>query len=200
MKIAVISLPRTGSTSISRYYKNTNKDVIVIDEPFNLVVNNPTILYDDLIKNNNLFIKTMYGDNPLEFENMSAKEFVLKLIDDFDLVLFLTRRNIKEHTESYVQASQTSKWASSYVYNSKFDILYNEVEDKLNSLNLEMIQTCNELNKSLYFYEDLYNQFSKERIIQFLYSIGCDYDKEMFNKFLDTSNKYRVTTTHKTII
>jgi protein-tyrosine-phosphatase len=42
----------------------------------------------------------MYGDNPLEFENMSAKEFVLKLIDNFDLVLFLTRRNIKEHTES----------------------------------------------------------------------------------------------------
>ena len=64
----------------------------------------------------------MYGDNPLEFENMSAKEFVLKLIDNFDLVLFLTRRNIKEHTESYVQALQTSKWASSYVYDSKFNI------------------------------------------------------------------------------
>ena len=169
MKIALISLPRTGSTSISKYYKSINKDMVVIDEPFNLVVNNPTILYNDLIKNKNLFIKTMYGDNPLEFENMSAKEFVLKLIDDFDLVLFLTRRNIKEHTESYVQALQTSKWASSYVYDSKFNTLYDKVESKLNKLNLELIQTCNELNKPLYFYEDLYNSVKKENIIEFLY-------------------------------
>jgi hypothetical protein len=200
MKIALISLPRTGSTSISRYYKSINKDVVVIDEPFNLLVNSPTILYDNLLKNNNLFIKTMYGDNPLEFENMSAKEFVLKLINDFDLVVFLTRRNIKEHTESYVQALQTSKWASNYVYNSKFNELYNEVENKLNKLNLELIETCNELNKSLYLYEDLYDSHKKENIIQFLYSIGCDYDKEIFNKFLDTSNKYRVTPIYKTII
>jgi hypothetical protein len=200
MKIALISLPRTGSTSISRYYKSINKDVVVIDEPFNLLVNNPTILYDNLLKNDNLFIKTMYGDNPLEFENMSAKEFVLKLINDFDLVLFLTRKNIKEHTESYVQALQTSKWASNYVYNSKFNELYNEVESKLNKLNLELIETCNELNKSLYLYEDLYDSHKKENIIQFLYSIGCDYDKKIFNKFLDTSNKYRVTPIYKTII
>ena len=200
MKIALISLPRTGSTSISRYYKSVNKDVVVIDEPFNLVVNNPTILYNNLLKNDNLFIKTMYGDNPLEFENMSAKEFVLKLINDFDLVLFLTRKNIKEHTESYVQALQTSKWASNYVYNSKFNELYNEVESKLNKLNLELIETCNELNKSLYLYEDLYDSHKKENIIQFLYSIGCDYDKKIFNKFLDTSNKYRVTPIYKTII
>lgn len=200
MKIALISLPRTGSTSISRYYKSINKDVVVIDEPFNLVVNNPTILYDNLLKKNNLFIKTMYGDNPLEFKNMSAKEFVLKIIDDFDLVLFLTRKNIKEHTESYVQALQTSKWASNYVYDSKFDIMYNEVEDKLNKLNLELIETCTELNAPLYFYEDLYDSLRKENIIKFLYSIGCNYDKEIFNKFLDTSNKYRVTPTYKTII
>ena len=200
MKIALISLPRTGSTSISRYYKSINKDVVVIDEPFNLIVNNPTILYDNLIKNNNLFIKTMYGDNPLEFKNMSAKEFVLKLINDFDLVVFLTRKNIKEHTESYVQALQTSKWASSYVYDSKFNTLYDKVESKLNKLNLELIETCNELNKSLYLYEDLYDSHKKENIIQFLYSIGCDYDKKIFNKFLDTSNKYRVTSTYKTII
>jgi len=200
MRIALISLPRTGSTSISRYYKSINKNVVVIDEPFNLIVNNPTILYNNLLKNKNLFIKTMYGDNPLEFENMSAKEFVLKLIDDFDLVLFLTRRNIKEHTESYIQALQTSKWASSYVYDSKFDTLYNEVENKLNKLNLELIETCNELNKPLYFYEDLYDELKKENIIQFLYSIECDYDKEIFNKFLNTSNKYRVIPTYKTII
>lgn len=200
MKIALISLPRTGSTSISRYYKSINKDVVVIDEPFNLMVNNPTILYSNLIKNDNLFIKTMYGDNPLEFKNMSAKEFVLKLINDFDLVVFLTRRNIKEHTESYVQALQTSKWVSNYVYNSKFNILYNEVESKLNKLNLELIETCNELNKPLYFYEDLYNLHKKESIIRFLYSIECGYNKEIFNKFLDTSNKYRVTPSYKTII
>ena len=200
MKIALISLPRTGSTSISRYYKSINKDVVVIDEPFNLLVNNPTMLYDNLIKNKNLFIKTMYGDNPLEFQNMSAKEFVLKLINDFDLVVFLTRKNIKEHTESYVQALQTSKWASNYVYNSKFNELYNEVESKLNKLNLELIQTCNELNKPLYFYEDLYDSLKKENIIEFLYSIGCNYDKAIFNIFLNTSNKYRVTPTYKTII
>jgi hypothetical protein len=200
MKIVLISLPRTGSTSISKYYKSINKDVVVIDEPFNLVVNNPTILYNDLTKNKNLFIKTMYGDNPLEFENMSAKDFVLKLINDFDLVLFLTRRNIKEHTESYVQALQTSKWASSYVYDYKFNTLYDKVESKLNKLNLELIKTCNELNKPLYFYEDLYNSLKKENIIEFLYSIGCNYDKEIFNEFLDTSKKYRVRPTYKTII
>ncbi len=200
MKIALISLPRTGSTSISRYYKSINKDVVVIDEPFNLVVNNPTILYDNLLKNDNLFIKTMYGDNPLEFENMSAKEFVLKLIDDFDLVLFLTRKNIKEHTESYVQALQTSKWASNYVYDSKFNKLYDEVESKLKKLNLEFIETCDELNKSMYLYEDLYDPLKKENIIQFLYLMGCNYNKEIFNRFLDTSNKYRATPTYKTII
>ena len=55
--------------------------MVVIDEPFNLVVNNPTILYNDLIKNKNLFIKTMYGDNPLEFENMSAKEFASHMLE-----------------------------------------------------------------------------------------------------------------------
>lgn len=194
MRTILLALPRTGSTSITNYILETHRETITIVEPFNTLLHKVPILYSKLISYNNVFIKTMFADNPPDFQELTHKDFMRKLHKDFDRVVCLFRRNKKEHIESYAQAESTNKWVNQYKYSSRSSALFDEIKLRIEVKESEMMEVCSELNLQKYYYEDLYLSSNDYNMKEFLNNIGIRYDKTLYQKHLDVSKKYRIST------
>jgi hypothetical protein len=194
MKIILLALPRTGSTSITNYVLETHKETFTIVEPFNTLLYKNPIPYSKLIAHNSIFIKTMFADNPPEFQELSHKDFVRKLHRDFDKVICLFRKNKKEHIESYAQAELTGKWARQYRYSDQASTLFDMLKSKIEVKEGEMIEVADELGLQKYYYEDLYLSGNDFNMKEFLNNLGIRYDETFYQKHLDISKKYRINT------
>lgn len=199
MKIILLALPRTGSTSITNYILETHREIVTIVEPFILLHKEP-ILYSKLISHSNIFIKTMFADNPPDFQELTHKDFIRKLNKDFDKVVCLFRKNKKEHIESYVQAELTNKWVNQYKYSSKSPTLFNTLKSRIEVKESEMIEVSDELGLQKYYYEDLYLSGNNSNMKEFLNNIGIRYDETFYQKHLDISKKYRIDTAPNKLI
>ena len=200
MKTVLLALPRTGSSSITNYILETHRETVVVVEPFNTLLHKVPILYSKLLSYNNVFIKTMFADNPPDFQELTHKDFIRKLYKDFDKVVCLFRRNKKEHVESYAQAELTNKWVNQYKYSSKSSALFDMLKSRIERKESEMIEVANELNLQKYYYEDLYLSGDDCNMKEFLSNIEIRYDETLYQKHLDISKKYRIDTTPNKLI
>jgi hypothetical protein len=200
MKTLLLALPRTGSTSITNYVLETHKETLTIVEPFNTLLYKKPFLYNELIAHSNVFIKTMFADNPPDLQELTHKDFVRKLHKDFDKVICLFRKNKKEHIESYTQAELTNKWVNQYKYSSKSPVLFDTLKLRIETKESEMVEVSNELGLQKYYYEDLYLSGNNSNMKEFLNNIGIRYDETFYQKHLDISKKYRIDTVPNKLI
>ena len=198
MKIVLVALPRTGSSSILKYITQTHKEIKTYGEPFNTILYEKEISYDKLISYDNIFIKTMFADNAPEFRDISHKEFIRKLHKDFDKVVCLFRKNKKEHIESYAQAESTNTWVSQYMYSNTSSTLIDTLKSRIEIKENEMMEISNELGLQKYYYEDLYLSGNNHNMKEFLNNIGIKYDETLYQRYLDISKKYRIKQTERT--
>jgi hypothetical protein len=192
MKIVLLALPRTGSSSILKYITQAHKEIKTYGEPFNVLLHKKEVSYSELISCDNIFIKTMFADNAPEFKDLTHKDFVKKLHKDFDKIVCLFRKNKREHIESYVQAESTNKWVNQYRYSSKSPALFETLKLRIEAKESEMVEVTNELGLQKFYYEDLYLSGSNYNMKEFLSSIGVRYDKILYQNCLDISRKYRI--------
>ena len=83
-KILIIALPRTGSTSLLDKISN-EKNLTPLFEPFDKT---GRVLYNG---QSNVVVKTIINQHPNNFE----------LSKEFDEIILLSRKNLKEHIESH---------------------------------------------------------------------------------------------------
>lgn len=200
MKVVLLALPRTGSTSITNYVSETHKETFTIVEPFNTLLYKNPIPYSKLVAHSSVFIKTMFADNPPEFQELSHKNFVRKLHRDFDKVICLFRRNKKEHVESYAQAELTGKWARQYRYSNKASTLFDMLKSRIEEKEKEMVEVADELGLQKYYYEDLYLSGNEYNMKELLNNVGIKYDEALYQKHLNVSKKYRIDTATNKLI
>jgi GTPase involved in cell partitioning and DNA repair len=200
MKIVLLALPRTGSSSILKYVTQAHKEIETYGEPFNTLLYKIPILYSKLILQNNVFIKTMFADNPPELQELPHKDFIKKLHEDFDKVVCLFRKNKKEHIESYAQAESTNKWVSQYKYYNEQPALLDMLKSRIEVKESEMIEVSNELGLQKYYYEDLYLSGNNYNMKEFLSNIGVRYDETLYRNYLDISKKYRISSVPNKLI
>lgn len=152
MKILIISLPRTGSTSL--LYKLSNeKNLTPIFEPFDgtnrIIYNNE----DDCV------VKTIICHHPNNLE----------LIKNFDEIILLNRRNLTDLIESHSYHTYFSKVNgynsnNPYVYKKPPDEIYNLCVSDVLNWNEEMKHLSEIINVPIVYYEDLFNQTEKGRL------------------------------------
>ena len=126
MKILIINLPRTGSTSFhTKLVKETGG--ISIFNPYD-GTNRTSIL-----KKDNIVVKSgiLY---PQDLTDEQRIDFYINLISDFDTTYLLSRRNVKEHIESWaymVKHNTIENWEKSQRFgiNDHFTSLSNYVFD-----------------------------------------------------------------------
>jgi hypothetical protein len=151
MRILIISLPRTGSTSLL-YKIAKEKNLKPFFEPFD---GTNRVIYNN---EDNSVVKTIicHHSNNLE------------LINNFDEIILLNRRNIKELIESHSYQTYFSKIG----YNSNNPYVYKQPPQEIINLCTSDILNWNEqinyLSENtkipITYYEDIFDSSSSDRL------------------------------------
>jgi len=198
MRIMLIAEPRTGSTSLGKYFFKVKPKYSVYLEPFN-ILKHESIPYSDVLKHDDCFIKQLYKQIPSEYNNITRYEFYDIVFNDFDKIVFLSRKNLEKQSESFSSALVSDKWEGQYMYDEKKDSQKLELSLKvLQDVKNEMHQLAEIKQSKIFYYEDLF--YNKENMLKFLNEIECPYNERYFNDYLDISKKYRGEKNTKVLI
>lgn len=162
MKVLIIALPRTGSTSLlSKIGKE--KSLTEIYEPYGIHRLTPYESWMD-----GVVVKTIIEQVPTD-ENW--KDWILNLIQEFDEVILLSRKDLKACAESHafsVWYSNTNKLG--YKFNSNIPYLWQKTpnyeicENNVYRWNTMIHSLSNKLNIPMTYYEDIYDLKSKDKL------------------------------------
>lgn len=188
MKIALIYTARSGSSSIFKYFEKLKPEYDCYNEPWfwwsklNRYTKENTE-YDNLLLKDNLFIKSTLSSLPVSLE---------QIINDFDKVIFLMRRNFKEQLESTILVNKERTYFNHKKRKYKvYSITDKEIEEytELINKNIETINsTASKYNLPIFYYEDLYFE-SFDKLFK---ELNLYYNQIAFSEFLDKTNKYRI--------
>lgn len=204
-KILFITLGRTGSTNLCKGISKIHS-LELLDEPFNKSNEKLFDYYFSKIKNSkSIIVKHIISQTPKKNEKYT--DFIQELIQHFDFVVTLGRKNTKEHYESLCNL----RYKNENNQNSFTKYQYKSIPESFKSY-YESILTIEKLEK----YHSIVESISDEHKIPKLYyedlysnSIDENYKKiqsilpflsEKIKKYLDSQNKFRVDFLKKTTI
>lgn len=173
MKILIISVPRSGSTSLMN---NISKWCCLkpIDEPFNSRIPSITKKYLDYTTDD-IVVKTITGHDDRYFHEPDWnywKSFMLKLIPQFDKTILLTRLDTQAQLESLSYAVYFDKWHEPYNYEPVRDkTMISDLKEYMEVCNKNIRELRDELQKigihlEIKYYEDFFDINSKDRLRQ----------------------------------
>lgn len=156
MRILIISLPRTGSTSLMHRY-GEEYQIPTLFEPFT-----PT-QYRFGILPKNIVIKTLIHHCPKGFDN--SIDAYSELAKQFDKVVLLSRRDLKECSESwaYLQHNRSENFNSIKHYVWKTPPNLEKYEVNIHLWHSQLIKLSDLLNIPITYYEDIFDKNSDER-------------------------------------
>jgi hypothetical protein len=187
MKILILYTPRSGTNSITDYFLKQNPNYEYFNQPFTLYEESgiQKIPYEECIKYDNVLVKSDINN----FINLKINK--QNIINDFDKVLLISRKNKKEQVISYIYAKNnenfldkskrqyylngTSKEMREY-YENVFEVFEN------------MLCEFKDPSFRFFYYEDLfYGDF-----FELFDYLNIDYIDEDFKNILDKNNKYNI--------
>jgi hypothetical protein len=187
MKIALIYTARSGSSSIFKYFEKSKPNYICYNEPWFWWSKehryNGNTDYDELIKNDNLFIKSTLSTLPCSLD---------KIFSDFDKVIFLLRKDFQAQLESTILVNKERTYLNHTQRKYKtYSISESEIKEytELININTKTIKDAsNNYNSSLFYYEDLYYGDFKPLFDE----LELEYNQEYYEEYLNVSKKYRL--------
>lgn len=202
MKVVILAIARTGSTSLAKAIRDQGYFTIL--EPY---AGSFGKKYEIPLKEAKLYskfcVKTVITQTQgLSLTKNETIDFYLNVLRDFDKVILLDRKNTIEHTESLAHLDYLHglgitdlhlKYDYDIIADNEKEKFYNKAYDILIS-SKDMLNTIayRTQNKIIY-YEDIFNS-NKDVVIDNLSKIfqtGFNLDRMAEN--LDVKNKYRVT-------
>ena len=186
MKILILYTVRSGTNSIASYFLKQNPQFEYFNQPFTTYIEEGirSANYTECIKYENVLVKSEIQ----KFDKLNInKETIL---NDFDKVLLISRKNKKEQAISRLIAQSTNNFLDKskrpyYIENIDNTLLEELIEDAIIKHNLLETYISDEI--PLFYYEDLYyGDFTK--LFQYLNVKHIDTD---FNNILDIKNRYK---------
>ena len=152
MRTLIISLPRTGSTSLLNKIAN-EKNLKPYFEPFD---GTNRVIYNG---EDNAVVKTIICHHSNN----------IQLAKEFDEIILLNRKNLKELIEShsyhtYFLKTKGYLHINPYVYKNPPNDIVELCKSDILKWNKEMDILSKELNKEIFYYEDLFNPNSSDRL------------------------------------
>jgi len=154
MKILIIALGRTGSTSL----------LFRLAEQHNLnVIMEPLKRSEYRENEDNIIIKTLFWQVP---EGEDKDTWFKYLISKFEKVILLTRKDLKGLTESlsYYRYHKHNGFFSNIPYLWEKTPNYNEMELMVLEHNDKLFKLGKEMGIEISYYEDFFNPQSNERL------------------------------------
>lgn len=154
MKILLITLPRTGSTSLLKNISEEQK-LNSISEPFNDINGNLEKYKDYNWKNtNNICVKTHINHKDISF--------YLEFIKYFDEVILLSRKDLNACAESLSYANHFQNFTKKYEWINTPNL--NHAIKLVKEFNEELEELSKLTNIKISYYEDLFNSESKDKL------------------------------------
>ncbi len=182
--------PRSGSTSIIRYYEKIRPNYKIINQPWSPLISKledrRKISYNEIISYENVLVKSTI---PLFLSKDISPEIIKK---DFDKIFILIRKNKEEQIDSYVMAAKTNSFLE-YNPTSYWTAGYDDVDTNKIRLEIESSDEIanfiqSKLDVPLFYYEDLYYG-SFDKLFNYL---DIEKNDVYFNEFLNINKKYKV--------
>jgi 6-pyruvoyl-tetrahydropterin synthase len=199
MKILILYVPRSGTNSITDYFLKQHPNYEYFNQPFTRYKETgiKKTKYEECIKYENVLVKSDITNFTLLKIN---KE---KIINDFDKVLLISRKNKREQVISSIIAQHNKNFLDKTKRKYHLDGISEERIKEQEEAFVSFENVLFELKDPLFrffYYEDLfYGDFSE--LFDYL---NIDYIDEDFKNILDKSNKYNIgyhpSKTNKTIL
>jgi hypothetical protein len=154
MKILIIALPRTGSTSLLKKISQEQK-LNLISEPFN-DINGNLQKYKDFNWGdvNDICVKTHINHKDISF--------YLEFIKFFDEIILLSRKDLTECAESLAYANYFENFVENYKWVQTPNL--NKNIELVGKFNDELIKLSKMINVHITYYEDIFDINSKDRL------------------------------------
>jgi hypothetical protein len=152
MRVLIISLPRTGSTSLL-YKLASEKGLKPLFEPFD---GSNRVKYNG---ESNVIVKTI----------ISHHSNNLELSKEFDEVILLSRKNLLDCAESHAYQTYFSKVKNynsnnPYYYEDVIDSVFKVCYDDIIKWNIELGELSKQINIPISYYEDIFDINSDGRL------------------------------------
>jgi hypothetical protein len=187
MKILILYTPRSGTNSIVEYFLKQNPNYKYFNQPFTLYEEPgiEKIPYEECIKYENVLVKSDINN----FSKLKINK--QKIINDFDKVLLISRKNKREQAISFIFAKKNKnfldKTKRQYYLDGIGEDMIKEWEDVYEYLE-NMLYNFTDPRFRFFYYEDLfYGDFSE--LFDYL---DINNINEDFNNILDKNNKYNI--------
>jgi hypothetical protein len=194
MKILIIGVGRSGTTSLLNGI--AKQGYTKIHEPYNKKNHNKKFT----LSNDNIVLKTIFGQLPKNYKK-EWKELIKELIPKFDKIIWLDRKNMNKHCESFINLHYRSslqpptsvfkKWKMEEIPKSFNTDTYNKtIYNALEKEKQSFKELVDELNCKITWYEDLYGK-DRIRSLETINKWNLELNPFDLNEYLNPSKKYR---------
>ena len=154
MKVLLITLPRTGSTSLLKKIVE-EQNLLAIAEPFNNVNgNSEKYKYYNWKNTNDICVKTHINHKDILF--------YLEFIKFFDEVILLSRKDLNACAESLSYANHYQNFTEKYEWIKTPNLNKNII--LVNEFDAELEKLSKLTNIKISYYEDLFNVESTDKL------------------------------------
>jgi hypothetical protein len=190
VKILIVGIPRSGTTSVYNSIKSQYSELPSFYEPWFWRKNEEIDIdsYEDLL------IKTLIYQKPNTilkrgYQLIDCLDFYREIVPKFDKVILLSRRNLNEAAVSYDYAFKSKNWQTEYSTDSlpkQWTIhMYEVISNRIEVLG-------NEFNLKVWYYEDLFNANNINTISSFITDNDLEIKNEyIFSEYYNIKNKLR---------
>jgi hypothetical protein len=157
MRILIIALPRTGSTSLLEKYAREFK-LRSLFEPYD---GSDRYIYKPNL--NDIVVKTMIYHTPYGYSDIING--YVELSKEFDRVILLTRKNLNECAESwaYLRHNMSNQFHSQKHYVWKLPSNIEKHMEDIENWHKQLLEISKILNIEITYYEDIFDINAKER-------------------------------------
>jgi hypothetical protein len=190
VKILIVGIPRSGTTSVYNSIKSQYSELPSFYEPWFWRKNEKV----DIDSYKDLLIKTLIYQKPNPilkrgYQLIDCLDFYREIVPKFDKVILLSRRNLNEAAVSYDYAFKSKNWQTEYSTDSlpkQWTIhMYEVISNRIEVLG-------NEFNLKVWYYEDLFNANNINTISSFITDNDLEIKNEyIFSEYYNIKNKLR---------
>lgn len=191
MKIQIFGLPRSGTTSLYEALRDNINYAFGIFEPINPLSSYKVITHEKAQKHlsiiNECKVNIIEKNVITEFNDVLNFNFYTNYLKNFDKIIFLSRKNIKDHAKSVKIATVTDTWFDPY---KDIDIEYDDYIPNIILQNQFLEKLSNHFKLPIFYYEDLYSNDAKyiNPLLKFI-NIKIDRPDQFLHKI---DNKHRL--------
>jgi hypothetical protein len=196
-KLAIIALPRTGSSSLYYYFCDMFPKYRRAFEPLNAHMAKYMPPIEDVIAGDKIIIKHLIPQELNINKNDVTKRFSFQqpnvsidIINKFQHTILLTRKNKIKLFESLHVAQKTNIWFQKYDGSTARDGIEDfDLYPALMEADKYLSTFSIKYNMPLFYYEDIF--FNMDGFKEVLDYVKLPFNEELYLKYIHQKNKYR---------